>query len=101
MTSLDNLSTLFVAISSIGVCIILSLVYRVIYIIYFHPLAHIPGPKLAAASYLYQTYFSLVSGSKFYIQIQKLHEEYGTYSIPVIEVSTLLIHARTRNSNNT
>jgi hypothetical protein len=45
----------------------------VYYDLYLHPLAHIPGPKLAATTYLYQTYFSL----RFYIQIGKLHEKYG------------------------
>lgn len=43
----------------------------------FHPLAHIPGPKLAAVTFFYQTYFSFVDGSHFYIQIAKLHEIYG------------------------
>jgi hypothetical protein len=58
-----------------------SIVYAVLYHVYFHPLAHVPGPRLAAASYLYQTYFSLVGGSKFYLQIQKLHEEYGKFKV--------------------
>src|SRR5450432_3621299 len=37
----------------------------------------IPGPKVAAATYLYQTYYSLIGGSRYYIQIGKLHEKYG------------------------
>jgi hypothetical protein len=51
--------------------------YTVLYRLYFHPLAHIPGPKLAAVTFLYQSYFSLVSGSRFYAQIGKLHAAYG------------------------
>jgi hypothetical protein len=49
----------------------------VTYNLYRHPLAHIPGPKLAATTYLYQTYFSLVGGSRFYKQIAELHKKYG------------------------
>jgi len=56
------------------------LVAIVFYRLYFHPLAHIPGPKLAGLTFLYQTYFSLVNGSHFYAQIGKLHKIYGKLS---------------------
>ena len=46
--------------------------------IYFHPLSHISGPKLAAATWFYQSYYSLWDGSKYYLQIEKLHKHYGT-----------------------
>lgn len=58
-----------------------SLAYRLFYNLYLHPLAHIPGPKLAGATYLYQTYFSLVGGSRYYIQIGKMHEKYGILNL--------------------
>lgn len=46
--------------------------------LYFHPLAHIPGPKLAAASMLYQTYYCFTGGrSRFYQKIAQLHDKYG------------------------
>lgn len=70
-------------ISSIAVSLLVflyaaSLLQRVLYNIYRHPLAHIPGPKLAAATYLYQTYFSFHNGkSRYYIQIEDLHKKYG------------------------
>jgi hypothetical protein len=54
-----------------------SVAYILIYRLYFHPLSHIPGPRLAALTFLYQTYFSLVNGSRFYVQIGKLHKIYG------------------------
>lgn len=56
---------------------VVRVVYTIFHRLYFHPLAHIPGPKLAALTFLYQTYFSLVNGSRFYAQIGKLHEIYG------------------------
>lgn len=55
------------------------LVYTAIYNLFFHPLANIPGPKIAAATYLYQIYYSLVGGSRFYVRIKKLYEIYGKY----------------------
>ncbi|KAI4252461.1 MAG: hypothetical protein LQ352_004272 [Teloschistes flavicans] len=56
---------------------------RVIHRIFFHPLARVPGPKLAAATLLYQTYYSFAgSRSRFYIQIAKLHQAYGKWFCP-------------------
>ncbi|RQM04829.1 hypothetical protein DH86_00003913 [Scytalidium sp. 3C] len=51
-----------------------------IYNIYFHPLAKVPGPKLAAITSLYKT--------KFYLQIDKLHQEYG----PVVRICPNEVH---------
>ena len=64
-------------ISGILVLTVANVLWTLLYRVYFHPLAHIPGPKLAAGTFLYQTYFSLVNGSRFYAQIGKLHEAYG------------------------
>lgn len=48
--------------------------------LYFHPLSHIPGPKLAGATWLYQTYFSFApGGAQYYLQIAKLHGIYGMF----------------------
>jgi hypothetical protein len=54
-----------------------TLVYTAIYNVFFHPLAHVPGPKLAGATYLYQTYYSFVGGSRYYVKIKALHTIYG------------------------
>jgi hypothetical protein len=72
-----NLSTLEFIIYLLGLSSIW-LAATIVYRLYLHPLAHVPGPKLAAITNLYGLYFSVVGGSRFYIQIQKLHEEYGT-----------------------
>jgi hypothetical protein len=78
MAILEGYSSTFVIGCSILLYIIGHRIYRIFYDLYLHPLAHIPGPKLAAITYLYQTYYSLVGGSRFYIQIGKLHQKYGT-----------------------
>src|SRR6266704_6531846 len=75
-----SLSALLVYVAVI--LVIGSYVQNVFYNIYRHPLSHIPGPKIAAATYLYQTYYSLIGGSRFYIKIGKLHNKYGERPIP-------------------
>lgn len=44
----------------------------------FHPLAHFPGPKLAALSKWYEFYYDVVLKGQFTFQIQDLHKKYGT-----------------------
>ncbi|KAI9865656.1 MAG: hypothetical protein M1813_002114 [Trichoglossum hirsutum] len=82
-----NLSTLEFIIYLLGLSSIW-LAATIVYRLYLHPLAHVPGPKLAAITNLYGLYFSVVGGSRFYIQIQKLHEEYG----PIIRITPSEIH---------
>jgi cytochrome P450 len=60
----------------------------VIHRLFFHPLAKVPGHKLAAATLLYQTWHCFVGGSRFYIQIEKLHEKYG----PAIRIGPNEVH---------
>jgi hypothetical protein len=45
---------------------------------FFHPLAKVPGPPLAALTYFYIFYFNVGKTSRLYAQIEKLHERYGT-----------------------
>ncbi|KAH0536015.1 hypothetical protein FGG08_007082, partial [Glutinoglossum americanum] len=72
----------------IPILAVLWLAVAVVYRLFFHPLAHIPGPKLAAITNLYGLYYSVVGGSRFYIQIEKLHEIYG----PVLRITPNEVH---------
>ena len=45
---------------------------------FFHPLAKVPGPPLAALTYFYIFYFNVGKTSRLYAHIEKLHERYGT-----------------------
>jgi hypothetical protein len=73
-----NLSPSWLIFSFVGL-VVARVFSTALYRLYFHPLAHIPGPKLAALTFLYQTYFSLVNGSRFYALIGKLHKIYGKW----------------------
>jgi hypothetical protein len=46
--------------------------------LYFHPLAHIPGPRLAALTWWYEFYFDVIQPGKYVFHIQELHKQYGT-----------------------
>jgi len=60
------------------------IVSKLFYRLYFHPLAAIPGPRLAAATRLYEIYFDLYLGGKFVFEIARLHQSYG----PTLSPST-------------
>ena len=53
--------------------------YVVIYRLFFHPLAKIPGPKLAAATTLYESYYDFFKGGTFTFRVRNLHKEYGMH----------------------
>lgn len=52
-------------------------VYLVIYRLFFHPLAKFPGPKLAAATDLYEVYFNVIKRGMFLWEIESMHKQYG------------------------
>ncbi len=50
--------------------------------LYLSPIAHFPGPKIAALTSWYEAYFDLVKTGQYYKQIWKLHQIYGsTYTL--------------------
>jgi hypothetical protein len=64
----------------------------VIYRLYAHPLAGFPGPKLAAASFLYEFYYDVIKSGMYLWEIERMHEKYGRYThvfpIPTDPAST-------------
>lgn len=55
--------------------------YRLLFALYnispFHPLYKFPGPKLAAATFLYEAWYDLVKVGRYSWEIKAMHEKYG------------------------
>lgn len=49
----------------------------VVYRLYLSPIANIPGPRLAAATFWYEFYFDVVKQGRYTWRIGELHEQYG------------------------
>ncbi|KAK1595306.1 benzoate 4-monooxygenase cytochrome p450 [Colletotrichum navitas] len=61
---------------------------KVIYNLFFHPLRHIPGPKLAAATYIPEFYYDALRSGCYTQQICKMHSRYG----PIVRISPNEVH---------
>ena len=57
-------------------------IYTAINRLFFSPLRHIPGPKLAALTSWYEFYFDAIQQGKFVWKIKELHFEYGLPVLP-------------------
>ncbi|KAK5701695.1 hypothetical protein LTR97_004513 [Elasticomyces elasticus] len=67
------------------------LTYNLLHVLYnitLHPLAKFPGPKLAAATRLYESYYELYLGGQYGDQILALHSRYG----PIVRISPSEVH---------
>lgn len=68
------------------------LAYQLIKALYnvspFHPLSHIPGPKLAAATYLPEFYYDVIKFGRYTREIQEMHKKYG----PLVRINPYEIH---------
>ncbi|KAJ5179641.1 cytochrome P450 [Penicillium capsulatum] len=70
----------------VGLLVLLAL--RIFYRLYLHPLARIPGPKVTAATSLYEFYYDVICGGRFLFQIEKMHEQYG----PIVRINPREVH---------
>ena len=53
------------------------LVSKSIYRLTLHPLAHFPGPKLAAITKFYGGFYDLRSGTSYVKELPELYRKYG------------------------
>jgi hypothetical protein len=50
----------------------------VIYRLYLSPIAHFPGPRLAALTVMYEFYWEAICNGQFTFHIGELHKKYGS-----------------------
>ncbi|KAH3947888.1 hypothetical protein HBI56_189310 [Parastagonospora nodorum] len=66
--------------------------YRVVIALYnispLHPLVHFPGPKIAAASYLYEAYYDWWCVGRYGRVIKQMHDQYG----PIVRINPDELH---------
>ncbi|KAF9875010.1 trichodiene oxygenase [Colletotrichum karsti] len=99
MDTLEEVIVPFAILSwrTVGTIILIWPVYYVLYLIYnvspFHPLSKFPGPKIAAASYLYEFWFDMIKGGRYTMKIKEMHEIYG----PIVRISPDELHCADPN----
>lgn len=54
---------------------------KIVFRLFFHPLARFPGPKLVAASGLYEFYWDAIRQGQYFREIDKMHRKYGKLSL--------------------
>ena len=70
---------------SMGIPLVIALlslwvIGKVVYRLYFHPLARFPGPKLAASTVFFEFYHDGIRGGQYTFEIANMHEKYGTFA---------------------
>ncbi|KAL5337385.1 cytochrome P450 [Aspergillus crustosus] len=60
----------------------------VIYRLYLSPIAHFPGPRLAALTVMYEFYWEAIQNGQFTFHIGELHKKYG----PIVRISPTELH---------
>lgn len=81
-----------------GTLAVIGLVYSLflgVYRLTLHPLAKFPGPKLAAFTQWYETYYEFFKppGGQFLFHYRKLHEKYGWYRPRIFFLPMISIHS--------
>ncbi|CAK7235054.1 hypothetical protein SBRCBS47491_009159 [Sporothrix bragantina] len=67
---------------------VLYLAGRSVYRLYFHPLAKVPGPRLAALTTWYCAYYDVYLGGQYLWAIRDMHAQYG----PVVRIMPDVVH---------
>ena len=70
---------ILLAIATTVVVLLIATVSEVLRRLFLHPLAHIPGPRLAALTWWYEFYYDIIQPGKYIFHIQELHKTYGTF----------------------
>ncbi|TVY80571.1 Cyrochrome P450 monooxygenase [Lachnellula suecica] len=62
--------------------------------LFFSPLSKFPGPKVAAATGLYEAYYDVIQEGQYTFKIKELHKKYGTkpQEGPIVRISPNELH---------
>ncbi|EHA47697.1 trichodiene oxygenase [Pyricularia oryzae 70-15] len=73
------------------------ILYQVLKVLYnlspLHPLSHIPGPRLAAATYIPEFYHDAILVGRYTHQIVEMHRKYG----PIVRINPNEVHCNDVN----
>ncbi|KAF4544715.1 Cytochrome p450 [Lasiodiplodia theobromae] len=64
------------------------LAYGAVYRLYLSPIAHFPGPRLAALTFWYEFYYDVVRSGRYTWRIAEMHAQYG----PVVRINPYELH---------
>jgi len=77
LLSFDDLPSRMAVLSYAAATLFTYTIAVYVYRIYFSPLSHIPGPRLAAATSLYEFYYDAVKEGRYWARIAEMHQKYG------------------------
>lgn len=80
-----------------SIIILLYISSVIFYRLVLSPLAKFPGPRLAAATRLYEIYFQIIKGGTFTWHINELHDKYG----PIVRITPWELHVKDPQFYNT
>ncbi|MCJ1358190.1 MAG: hypothetical protein MMC33_008189 [Icmadophila ericetorum] len=75
-------------VSLLFVALLVAFIGAIVCRLYFHPLSKIPGPKLAALTEWYESYWDVVKRGQYTFEIGRMHERYG----PIVRVGPNEVH---------
>src|SRR3954463_8131091 len=73
------------------IAVLVGISYWIVVVIrrlFFSPISHFPGPKLAAASLWYEFYYDVILGGQYVWKVRQMHEKYG----PVVRINPYELH---------
>jgi hypothetical protein len=83
--------SLWTTVAAAAVTASMWLVVLAVYRLFLGPLANFPGPKLAALTGWYETYFECWRRGRYWVEIEQMHEKYGsahTFHTPYVDIET-------------
>lgn len=74
--------------ANVALVLILYVAAVVVRRVFFSRLSKFPGPKLAAATFLYEIYYEIFRQGQYTFKIKELHKKYGKKP-PILELELI------------